>query len=155
LVIYQFNTLEDGYVLIEENKILVRNFFEKANRDRRTPVEMCTKDFMAHIDGTSTLDLQAFERYQTNYYASFSDTETIIEDLIAEGDRVAFRGVVRTVHTAEFMGVPATDKRIIVPIIGFAKIINGKIAEWWNSPDRLSWMQQIDALPEFGKPANH
>jgi predicted ester cyclase len=53
------------------------------------------------------------------------------------------------------MGVPATDKRIIVPIIGFAKIINGKIAEWWNSPDRLSWMQQIDALPEFGKPAKH
>ncbi len=92
---------------------------------------------MAHIDGTSTLDLQAFERYQTNYYASFSDTETIIEDLNAEGDRVAFRGVVRTVHTTEFMGVPAIDKRIIVPIIGFAKIINGKIAEWWNSPDRL------------------
>ena len=75
--------------------------------------------------------------------------------MIAEGDRVAFRGVVRTVHTAEFMGVPATDKRIIVPIIGFAKIINGKIAEWWNSPDRLSWMQQIGALPEFGKPAKH
>ena len=144
-------TLKDGDILLEENKTLVRNFFVKANNDRGTPVDMCAKDFTAHIGGTSPLDLQAFERYETNYYASFSDTETIIEDLIAEGDRVAFRGVVRSVHTAEFMGVPATGKQMVVPIIGFAKIAHGKIAEWWNSPDRLSWMQQIGALPEFGK----
>ena len=148
-------TLKNVDILLEENKTLVRKFFEKANRDRGTPVEMCTKDFTAHITGKSPLDLQAFERYQTNYYASFSDTETVIEDLIAEGDRVAFRGVVRTVHTAEFMGVPATGKQIVVSIIGFVKIVHGKIAEWWNSPDRLSWMQQIDALPEFGKPAKN
>ena len=112
---------------------------------------MCTKDFMAHIVGKSQLDLQAFERYQSNYYANFSDTETIIEDLIAEGDRVAFRGFVRSVHTAEFMGVPATGKQVVVPIFGFVKTAHGKIAEWWNSPDRLSWMQQIGALPEFSK----
>lgn len=144
-------TLKDADILLEENKALVRSFFEKANRDRGTPAEMCTKDFTAHIGGTSPLDLQAFERFQANYYASFSETETTIEDLIAEGNRVAFRGVVRSVHTAEFMGVPATGKKISVPIIGFAKITQGKISEWWNSPDRLSWMQQIGALPEFGR----
>ena len=81
----------------------------------------------------------------------FSGTETIIEDLIAEGDRVAFRGVVKSIHTAEFMGVPATGTQVVVPIFGFAKIANGKIAEWWNSPDRLSWMQQIGVLPEIKK----
>ena len=69
--------------------------------------------------------------------------------MIAEGDRVAFRGFVRTVHTAKFMGVPATGKQIVVPIMGVAKIVNGKISEWWNSPNRLSWMQQICAIPEF------
>jgi predicted ester cyclase len=138
-------------MLLEKNKALVRRFFEKANRNKGTPVEMCAKDFKAHIAGMLPLDLQAFERYQTSYYASFSDTETIIEDLVAEGDRVAFRGFVRTVHTAEFMGVPATGKQIIVSVIGFARIVQGKIVEWWNTPDRLSWMQQIGALSEFGK----
>ena len=141
--------------MLEENKALVRKFFEKANSNKVTPVEMCAKDFTAHIGGALPLDLQAFQCYQENFYASFSETETIIEDLIAEGDRVAFRGFVRSVHTAEFMGFPATGKEIVVPIIGFAKIAQGKIAEWWNSPDRLSWMQQIVELPELGKLAKN
>jgi len=136
---------------LEENKALVISFFKKANHGRRTPIEMCTKNFTAHIVGSSPLNLSAFQRYQTNYYASFSDTKTVIEDLVAEGDRVAFRGYVKSVHTAEFMGVPAKGKRVVVPIFGFAKIVNGKIAEWRNSPDRLSWMQQIGVLPEIKK----
>ena len=136
---------------LEENKALVISFFKKANYDRGTPVEMCAKDFTAHIAGLASLNLQAFQSYQTNYYASFSDTKTVIQDLIAEGDRVAFRGYVKSVHTAEFMGAPAKGKRVVVPIFGFAKIVNGKISEWWNSPDRLSWMQQIGVLPEIKK----
>lgn len=136
---------------LEENKALVISFFKKANHDRKTAVDMCTKDFKAHIVGLAPLNLQAFQSYQTNYYASFSGTKTIIEDLIAEGDRVAFRGFVKSVHTAEFMGVQASGTKVVVPIFGFAKIINGKIAEWWNSPDRLSWMQQIGALPKSSK----
>ena len=136
---------------LEKNKALVLSFFKKANYDRKTPTEMCTKDFIAHIIGSAPLNLKAFQSYQTNYYASFSDTQTIIEDLIAEGDRVAFRGFVKSVHTSEFMGVPAKGKRIKVPIFGFAKISHGKISEWWNSPDRLSWMQQIGALPKSSK----
>lgn len=73
-------------MLLEENKTLVRRFFEKANNDKGTPVNMCANDFIAHIVGRSPLDLQAFQQYQTNYYASFSDIETIIEDLIAKGE---------------------------------------------------------------------
>jgi len=45
------------------------------------------------------------------------------------------------------MGISASGKQISVPVIGFAQLAQGKIAEWWNSPDRLSWMQQIGALP--------
>ena len=112
---------------------------------------MVTDDFTAHIADAQPYDLQAFELYQVSFYSSFSETETIIEDLIAEGDRIAFRGFVRTVHTGEFMGVPASGKEIVVSVIGFARIEQGKIAEWWNYPDRLSWMQQIGALPESKK----
>ncbi|MBD3206935.1 hypothetical protein GF319_11425 [Candidatus Bathyarchaeota archaeon] len=140
--------LNDGDLLLERNKNLVRSFFERANTIGGTPVDMVTEDFVAHISGAQPYDLKAFEDYQESFYSSFSETETVVEDLIAEGDRVAFRGYVRTVHTGEFMGVPASGKEIVVSVIGFAKIEQGKIAEWWNFPDRLSWMQQIGALPE-------
>ena len=138
-------------ISLEDNKAIVRLFFEKTMRERRTAVEMCASGFIAHIGGIPAMDLRAFVRYQEIYYASFSDSGIAIDDMIAEGDRVAFRGVVRAVHTAEFMGIPASWKKIVVPVIGFAQLAKGKVGEWWNSPDRLSWMQQIGALNEFGK----
>jgi len=134
-------------VMLEENKAIVRNFFEKSNGEGRTPVELCAPGFTAHIGGIPAMNLQAFQQWQARYYAAFSDTSITIEDMVAEGDRVAWRGVTRVVHTAEFMGTPATGKQIVVPVIGMARLAGGKIAEWWNSPDRLSWMQQIGAVP--------
>ena len=130
-----------------ENKALVRDFLQNGNREERTPVELCAPGFTAHIGASPAMDLQAFQKYQVTYFASFSDSSITIEDMIAEGDKVAFRGVVRTVHTAEFMGIPASGKHITVPVIGIAQLTDGKIVEWWNSPDRLSWMQQIGAIP--------
>jgi len=133
--------------MLEENKTLVRKFFEKGNSEEKTPVDLCASGFTAHIGGYPTMDLHAFQQYQETYFASFSDTSITIEDMVAEGDRVAFRGVVRATHSAEFMGISASGKQIVVPVFGIAQITEGKIVEWWNSPDRLSWMQQIGAVP--------
>jgi steroid delta-isomerase-like uncharacterized protein len=132
---------------LDDNKTLVRTFLERANRENRTPVEMCLPDATFHVGGTPAMNLQAFQRFQTAYYAAFPDSTIAIEDMLAEGDRVAFRGVVTATHTAQFMGTPASGNRIAVPVIGTARLADGRIAEWCNSPDRLSWMQQIGALP--------
>ncbi len=133
--------------MLEDDKALVLSFFEKANSRMGTPVELCAPGFTAHIGGSPAMDLQAFQQYQSAYFAGFSDTVTTVEDMVAEGDRVAFRGVVRATHSGDFMGIPASGKEVVVPVIGIAQIVEGKIANWWNSPDRLSWMQQIGAIP--------
>ncbi|MBE0633097.1 ester cyclase [Candidatus Bathyarchaeota archaeon] len=132
---------------LEDNKAIVRRFLEEGNREGMTPVELCAKGFTAHISGSPAMDLQSFQQYQVTYFASFSQSGIIIEDMIAEGDKVAFRGVVRAIHMREFMGTPSSGKQVVVSVIGFARLKEGKIEEWWNSPDRLSWMQQIGALP--------
>ena len=132
---------------LEDNKAIVCSFLEKGNREGRTLVELCAHGFTAHIGASPAMDLQAFQQFQVMYFAGFSNSRITIEDMVAEGDRVAFRGVVRAIHSAEFMGIPGSGKQIVVPVIGFAQLTEGKINEWWNSPDRLSWMQQIGALP--------
>ena len=134
-------------ILKDENKKLVQGFFERGNRDEGTPLDLCAPGFIAHIGGYPTMDLQAFQKYQEEYFASFSDTKMTVEDMVAEGDKVAFRGVVRATHSAEFKGIPASGKQVEVTVVGIAKIAEGKITEWWNYPDRLSWMQQIGAIP--------
>jgi steroid delta-isomerase-like uncharacterized protein len=134
-------------ILKEDNKKLVQGFFEKGNSEEGTPLDLCAPGFTAHIGGYPTMDLQDFQKYQEEYFASFSDTKMIVEDMVAEGDKVAFRGVVQATHSAEFKGIPASDNQVEVAVVGIARIAEGKIAEWWNYPDRLSWMQQIGAIP--------
>ncbi|MBI2868324.1 MAG: ester cyclase [Chloroflexi bacterium] len=131
----------------EDNKTLVRTFLEKSNLERRTLVELCLPGATFHVGAIPPMSLQAFQQFQAAYFAAFSDSRITIEDMIAEGERVAYRGTVRATHTGGFMGIPASGKQVAVPVIGIARLVDGKVAEWWNSPDRLSWMQQIGAVP--------
>jgi steroid delta-isomerase-like uncharacterized protein len=131
---------------LEENKAIIRNFFDKANREGRTADEFCAPGFVAHIGGIPAMNLQAFQEWQARYFAAFSETRITIEDMLAEDNKVAWRGMTTAIHKAEFMGTPASGKQIVVPVIGIARLADGKVTEWWNSPDRLSWMQQIGAV---------
>ena len=135
---------------LKDNKAIVRSFLEKGNREERTPTEMCAPGFTANIGAFPAMDLEAFKKYQANYFSAFSGSNILIEDIIAEGNRVAFRGLVRATHTGEFNNVQASGKQIAVPVIGIAHLSEGKISKWWNSPDRLSWMQQIGVISLLG-----
>jgi steroid delta-isomerase-like uncharacterized protein len=135
---------------LEENKALVRTFLIQSNKEGRTLVELCAPGITFHIGGTPAMDLQAFQHFQARYYAAFPDSQVTIEEMVAEGDRVAFRLVVRATHAADYMGIPASGTQIVVPVIGIAHLADGRIAEWWNSPDRLLWMQQIGAIQTRG-----
>ena len=135
----------------EENKALVRRVYELCNQKKvEAAYNHYDTECVCHIpDGD--ISVKQAKDLDAMFFSAFPDINLTIVDIIAEGDRVAYRGFVRTVHTSEFMGVPASGKEIAVSVIGFAKIEQDKIAEWWNYPDRLSWMQQIGALPESGK----
>ena len=130
----------------ESNKAIVRKFLELSNEERRTIDEICTFDFTAHIGSAPAMSLEAFIKFQNDYYKSFTSNSIDIEEIIQEGSLVAFRGIVHAEHTDEFMGIPASNREIIVPVIGMARLKEGKIYQWWNSPDRLSWMQQIGGV---------
>ncbi len=125
------------------NKEIVRSFLEQSIAERRTIEELCASGFSAHIGAAETMDLESFKKFQDAFYRSFTDNSIEIGEIIQEGNLVAFRGITRSRHTAEYMGVPASGRKIEVPVIGMAKLKEGKIFEWWNSPDRLSWMKQL------------
>lgn len=125
------------------NKEIVRSFLEQSIAERRTIEELCASGFSAHIGAVETMDLESFKKFQGDFYRSFTENSIELGEIMQEGNLVAFRLVTRSRHTGEFMGMPASGKEIAVPVIGMAKLKEGKIFEWWNSPDRLSWMQQL------------
>lgn len=134
----------------EENKALVRSFLEVQDREERTPVELCSPDFTAHIPGAPPMDFEAFEQFEAVFFAGFSNIRHSLEDIVAEGDRVAFRMTMDFTHTGEFMGLPASGKQASVLGIAIMRIADGKVADYWGSPDRMGLMQQIGALPTPG-----
>jgi predicted ester cyclase len=141
----------------EENKRVVRGYFEELDRRKATPVDLCAPCFTFYIAGFPPMDLQATIRFAAMFFDALPDLSHPLDELIAEGDRVAFRCRYDGTHTgAEFMGVPASGRHITMTGIGIMRIANGRVAEFWVSPDRMTLMQQIGALPaELAQPARH
>jgi predicted ester cyclase len=70
-----------------------------------------------------------------------------VEDLIAEGDKVVLRGVLRGAHTGEFFGIPPTGKVVEISGIHILTIKNGRVTEHWANNDDLKLMQQLGVMP--------
>jgi hypothetical protein len=120
--------------MLEENKAIVREFFERWDRDGKMPSDLCATGFKAHIPGQSPMDANAFQEFQAPFAAAFSDWKNTVEDMVGESDRVAFRFTRHANHTAVYMGVPGSGKQISWITIGIARLAGGKIVEFWNSP---------------------
>ncbi len=83
--------------------------------------------------------------------AGFPDLHITIEDIIAEGDKVATRATARGTHKGEFMNIPPTGKQVTVTSIAIQQIAGGKVVEVWVNIDHLGMMQQLGAVPPPGE----
>ena len=74
---------------------------------------------------------------------AFSDLRADIYDQIAEGDKVVTRKAFHATHTGSFMGIPATGKPIVFPVIDIIRLRDGKYIEHWGIRDTHSVLQQL------------
>ena len=63
--------------------------------------------------------------------------------MIAEGDRVAVRFRFEGTHQGDFMGIPATGKKISYAGVQMLTIVDGVCRENWALDDNLSFMTQL------------
>jgi steroid delta-isomerase-like uncharacterized protein len=79
--------------------------------------------------------------------SGFPDIQWTLEEMVAEGDKVAARFTMRGTHQGPFFGVPPTGKKIAVQALNIYRFDDGKIAEERGQPDLLDLLKQIGALP--------
>jgi len=82
------------------------------------------------------------------FYTAFPDFRHIIQDIIAEGDRVATRLTVQGTHQGELRGIAPTGKKITATGMRFCRITNGQIQEDWHNSDTLGLLQQLGVIPK-------
>ena len=74
---------------------------------------------------------------------AFPDFQFIIEDQIAEGDKVVTRLTFLGTQNGDFMGIPANGNHVVYRGIALDRIIDGKVVEMWQEVDTWGMLQQM------------
>ena len=93
------------------------------------------------------LDADGHKAFMSALLTAFPDSKFIVDDVIAEGDKVAVRHRLVGTHQAELQGIPATGKQVEVGGIVIFRIENGRVAEAWLNADIMGMMQQLGVVP--------
>ena len=140
----------------EEGKRLYRRLAEEVLNGKNLSVvdELLAADFAEHAGGQRRqVGIEGFKAARRRRNAAFPDWHVVVDDLIAEGDRVVVRATGHGTHTGEFMGIAPTGKRISVTWIAIYRVADGKLAEHWQNIDDLGLLKQLGAelsLPQAG-----
>ena len=104
--------------------------------------ELFHPDFVSHTSGED-VDRDGFKRMLASLRAALPDVQVTTELVLAEGDLVARRSVTTGTHAAEWLGVPATGRRVEWASIHIARLRAGRFVEHWGSPDLLGLLTQL------------
>lgn len=134
----------------EQNKAVVRRFYDAFEADDQDALnEVLAPDLVAYSHGapgpqSREVHVQGIRMWNT----AFGDTRFTIEEQIAEGDKVATRVTMRSVHNrGDFQGLSPTGKEIVTGGVTIEHIKDGKIVERRVSADWGSIMQQLGLIP--------
>src|SRR5262249_27817649 len=124
----------------EPNKALVRRWFDEVwNQGReRTIDELFASHGVGYGLGEPDVPIKGpaeFKPFVRNLRGAIPDIHIRIEDMLAEGDKVAARIVVEGTHKGDTLGVPASGQPVRFQGIVEVRIANGQIVEGWNSWD--------------------
>jgi len=140
-----------------DNKAIVRRLYEEVWNRRKLEVvsEIISPSHALHapnISGSSSsIGPEAYKRQISLLLAGYPDLHWTIEDTIAEKDKVVVCWTISGTHKGDYMGVPATNKKISVEGITIHHITNGKIMDSYVSWDIWGMMQQLGVVPAFGQ----
>ena len=133
---------------LEQNKAVARQFVEDllGKGDYGLFNELTIPGYADHNLPSGITPLQSIGAFR----AGFPEARFIVEDVIAEGDRVVVRYTVEGIHTGNFYGIPATGRTVSMSGISIYRLTGGKLAEAWVQYDQLGLMQQLGVVPMQG-----
>ena len=78
---------------------------------------------------------------------AFPDNKSVIQDIVCEGNRVAYRWTAEGTHQHVYMRIPATGRRVVAQGVTIAIFEGGLIREEWASWNKISVLHSLGILP--------
>lgn len=135
---------------VERNKSVMRRFVEEVqnNQDADAFDELNHPDFvnLSAPPGLPT-DKEGGKIFLWGFFQAFRDAHWTVDDMIAEGDRVATKKTFSGTHTGPLGDIPATGNSVNIEFVDILRLRDGQIVEHWLSMDQLLFMQQLGVIP--------
>ena len=134
----------------EDNKAVIRRLIEEVyNQGNLDAVdELMAPDVLDHAAVPQHRHgIDAFKHVMEWVRGMSSDIHYEVDDLIAEGEKVAVRMTVSGTDTATLRDIPPTGKRFSVDYVHWFRLADGKVAELWAVRDDLTRLQQLGLMP--------
>lgn len=137
-------------VSVEENRAVVRRVVEQVldKADPEVIPELFAPDWVYHVSATQEVKgHDAVKQVVTSNHAAFPDMRVIVDELVAEGNRVVCRYTITGTHAGILAGVPPTGKKVSYSGMFVDRMEGGKVVETWGVQDQLSMWRQLGTSP--------
>ncbi len=134
---------------LESNKALVRRWYDAFINGHDVDVldELLAPGFASHfLSGAPGRTRDELKEIDGRMFAAFPDLRVTVEDMVAEGDRIAVRYSSYGTHRGDALGIPATDQAAESTGMDLFRIADGKIAERWAEMDFTGLLVRIGAV---------
>lgn len=143
-----------GHVSTEESKAVVRRLVaEMVNKGNTAVAEALVAEDWRSVDPVPGQEQgrKGLLGIVAKMRSAFPDLEWIVEDEVGEGDKVAVCFTMRGTHQGEYMGIPATGKRVTVRGLAIDYCAAGQCKATRMLIDNLSLLQQLGVVPGPGQ----
>ena len=133
----------------KDNKAIMRQFWdvwEQGNIDLLD--DLLAPEYVNHTLATPDLPSgpEGVKEVVSMFRSGVPDLRVVIEDMIAEGDRVATRYALEGTHRGDLFGAAPTGRHLSIKSMTVERLSGGKIVEHWRVTDELDMMRQLGAI---------
>jgi predicted ester cyclase len=146
---------DDPCMSLEENKAIVRRFYEEIDKGNIDAMdELVAEDYVDHNPPPFPVP-PGREGVKAAFRLFWDATpgRHVIEEQIAEGDRVVTRFTAYGRHERDLPGIPRTGNEMEMTATVVHRVVDGQLVEKWADKDTLRMLQQLGVIPPMGPPS--
>jgi steroid delta-isomerase-like uncharacterized protein len=133
------------------NGELIRRWFEEVwNQGREATIdELCAQYGVGKgqtIDGSPINGPEHFKAFWNALRSAFSLIHVEIHRVMEQDDLAMAQWTIAMIHSGDFMGMPATGRKIAATGMSLQRYENGKIVEAWDNWDQLGAFAQLGEI---------
>jgi steroid delta-isomerase-like uncharacterized protein len=128
-----------------QNKDIVRHLFRELNGGNFGVFDkIFAEDFVDRypVPG-ETPNREGLKRLLAGMHDTFPDWHWSLNDMLAEGDKIAYRSAMKGTDKGGYIGMPPTGKKVTFAGVGILRFANGKVVERWTIGDSMTLMHQL------------